>query len=451
MMSSFRVTGRVSLAAVMSSALALWFTLASLANAHEVMPAIADMTQVDDQLEFEVSANLESYVAGIDLATVSNTNDAAEADTYDTLRALPPAELEARFAAFWPEMAQRITIEIGGAMVTPELVGVEIPAVRDIELIRPSVLRFTAAIPEGAETVVVGWDRAFGTLVIRQMGVEAPYDGFLEAGALSDPITLSGGDQAGPLQTFINYIPVGFDHIVPLGLDHILFVLGLFFLSTQLGPLLWQVSAFTLAHTITLALAALGYVSIPGSIVEPLIAASIAFVAIENITSRGLSRWRPLVVFGFGLLHGLGFASVLGEFGLPPGSFVPALIGFNIGVELGQLAVIAVAFLCVREAIRIDEGRGNANTAMVGYGVATGIAVILSVLTLTQPDFLGGPLLGEIALANFFVPLAVLFGLSLLSVINRDQIDAYRRIVTIPASLGIAVIGTWWFIERVFL
>ena len=450
-MSSFRVVSRVSLAAVMSSALALWITMASMAHAHEVMPAIADMTQVGDQLEFEVSANLESYVAGIDLATVSNTNDAAEADTYDTLRALPPAELEARFAAFWPEMAQRITIEMGGAMVAPELVGVEIPAVGDIELIRPSVLRFTAAIPEGAETVVVGWDRAFGTLVIRQMGVEAPYDGFLEAGALSDPITLSGGDQAGPLQTFINYVPVGFDHIVPLGLDHILFVLGLFFLSTHLGPLLWQVSAFTLAHTITLALAALGYVSIPGSIVEPLIAASIAFVAIENITSRGLSRWRPLVVFGFGLLHGLGFASVLGEFGLPPGSFVPALIGFNVGVELGQLAVIAVAFLCVREAIRIDEGRGNPNTAMVGYGVATGIAVILSVLTLTQPDFLGGPLLGEIALANFFVPLAVLFGLSLLSVINRDQIDAYRRIVTIPASLGIAVIGTWWFIERVFL
>lgn len=442
---------RVSFGAVMSSALALWLTLASLVNAHEVMPAIADMTQVGDQLEFEVSANLESYVAGIDLATVSDTNDAAEADTYDTLRALPPAELEARFTAFWPEMAQRITIEMGGAMITPELAGVEIPAVGDIELIRPSILRFTATIPEGAETVVVGWDRSFGTLVIRQMGVEAPYDGFLEAGALSDPITLSGGDQAGPLQTFINYIPVGFDHIVPLGLDHILFVLGLFFLSTHLGPLLWQVSAFTLAHTITLALAALGYVSIPGSIVEPLIAASIAFVAIENITSRGLSAWRPLVVFGFGLLHGLGFASVLGEFGLPPGSFVPALIGFNVGVELGQLAVIAVAFLCVREAIRIDEGRGNANAAMVGYGVATGIAVILSVLTLTQPDFLGGPLLGEIALANFFVPLAVLFGLSLLSVINRDQIDAYRRIVTIPASLGIAVIGTWWFIERVFL
>jgi hypothetical protein len=145
-------------------------------------------------------------------------------------------------------------------------------------------------------------------------------------------------------QTFVAYIPVGFDHILPQGLDHILFVLGLFFLSTQMRALLWQVSAFTLAHTVTLALGAMGWVNIPGSIVEPLIAASIVYVAVENIFASGLSRWRPLVIFGFGLLHGLGFASVLGEFGLPEGQFIPALISFNIGVELGQLTVIAVAF-----------------------------------------------------------------------------------------------------------
>jgi hypothetical protein len=158
---------------------------------------------------------------------------------------------------------------------------------------------------------------------------------------------LQGGDQAGQWQTFLNYIPVGFDHIIPKGLDHILFVLGLFFLSAQLRPLLWQISAFTLAHTVTLALGALGYVTIPASIVEPLIAASITFVAVENILSKGLSRWRPLVVFCFGLLHGLGFASVLGAFGLPEAAFLPALIGFNIGVEFGQLAVIAGAYLLV--------------------------------------------------------------------------------------------------------
>jgi hypothetical protein len=84
-----------------------------------------------------------------------------------------------------------------------------------------------------------------------------------------------------------------------------------------------------------------------GSIVEPLIAASIAFVAIENVLNDRLSRWRPFVIFGFGLLHGLGFASVLADFGLPEDQFIPALIGFNVGVELGQLAVIAMAFLAV--------------------------------------------------------------------------------------------------------
>ena len=120
-------------------------------------------------------------------------------------------------------------------------------------------------------------------------------------------------------------------------------MLGLFLLSTQLGPLLWQVSAFTLAHTVTLALGAMGLVTISGSIVEPLIAASIVYVAFENILARGLTRWRPFVVFGFGLLHGLGFASVLGEFGLPEAQFIPALIGFNVGVEVGQLTVIALA------------------------------------------------------------------------------------------------------------
>jgi HupE / UreJ protein len=98
---------------------------------------------------------------------------------------------------------------------------------------------------------------------------------------------------------------------------------------------------------VTLALGALGYVHIPGAIVEPIIAASIVYVAVENILSDGLSRWRPLVVFGFGLLHGLGFASVLEEFGLPEGNFVPALLGFNVGVELGQLAVILAVFLLV--------------------------------------------------------------------------------------------------------
>jgi hypothetical protein len=112
-------------------------------------------------------------------------------------------------------------------------------------------------------------------------------------------------------------------------------------------PLLWQISAFTLAHTVTLALGALEIVRIPPEIVEPLIAASIVYVGVENVLSKGLTPWRPVIVFAFGLLHGLGFASVLADFGLGASHFVPKLIGFNVGVELGQLAVIAIAFVLV--------------------------------------------------------------------------------------------------------
>jgi len=143
------------------------------------------------------------------------------------------------------------------------------------------------------------------------------------------------------------YLKLGFEHILPLGLDHILFVLGLFLLSTGWRPLLWQVTAFTLAHSISLGLSMYGVVSLPSRLVETSIAASIVYVGVENSLTPRLHAWRPAMVFLFGLLHGLGFAGVLSELGLPRGEFAPALAGFNVGVELGQLAVIGMALLAV--------------------------------------------------------------------------------------------------------
>ncbi len=145
---------------------------------------------------------------------------------------------------------------------------------------------------------------------------------------------------------------VGFLHIVPKGLDHILFVIGLFLLSTRLRALLWQVTAFTVAHTVTLAVGALGIVQISPAIVEPLIAASIVYVAIENLATSRLHVWRPVVVFCFGLLPGFGFAGVLREIGPASGQFVMSLFAFNLGVEFGQLAVIAGSFLVVGWAMK---------------------------------------------------------------------------------------------------
>lgn len=145
--------------------------------------------------------------------------------------------------------------------------------------------------------------------------------------------------------TFVEFVRQGFIHVIPLGWDHILFVLGLFLLSRQWGPLLWQVTMFTLAHTITLALATLGKISAPAEVVEPVIAASIAVIALENILRPKYSPWRLAVVFVFGLIHGLGFAGALRELDLPAPSLAAGLLGFNIGVEFGQLAVLAGAWI----------------------------------------------------------------------------------------------------------
>jgi hydrogenase/urease accessory protein HupE len=143
------------------------------------------------------------------------------------------------------------------------------------------------------------------------------------------------------------YLVAGFEHILPSGLDHILFILGIFLLSTHMRPLLWQVTMFTVAHTITLGLSINGVINLPANIVEPLIALSIAYIGFENVFAKTLHTSRLFLVFGFGLLHGMGFASVLADFGMPADAFTTALISFNVGVELGQLAVISLAFLAV--------------------------------------------------------------------------------------------------------
>jgi len=371
---------RVTLLALLSSIALVW---AAAASAHEVSPSIADIRAQDGMVELDIRLNLEAFIAGIDLEGLEDTNASDRSDDYDRLRALGPDALAAEFNAYWPQMAVGITVLADGTRVPLRVASVTVPEVGDADFARTSHVVLTAELPADGRSLEVGWRAEFGTLVLRQQGPEEPYTGYLEGGQISEPFEIEGGDAGTMLGCFFGYIPVGFDHIVPKGLDHILFVLGLFFLSTHLRPLVWQVSAFTIAHTVTLALGALGIVSVPASIVEPLIAASIVYVAVENVFTSGLNPWRPLIIFGFGLLHGLGFASVLGEFGLPPGHFVAALIGFNVGVEVGQLTVIAAAFLLVGLWFR-----------------------------------------------------------------NRPW---YRGRIAVPASVVIACVGAYWFVERVFL
>ena len=148
-----------------------------------------------------------------------------------------------------------------------------------------------------------------------------------------------------PVEDVISYyLLLGYHHILPDGFDHILFVVGLTLLSTRMGVLLWQATAFTVAHTITLMLSMKGIIVVPPSIVEPVIALSIAFIAIENLVMTELKAWRVLIVFAFGLVHGMGFASALNELGLPRNAFYTSLLSFNVGVELGQITIIGFMY-----------------------------------------------------------------------------------------------------------
>jgi len=213
-----------------------------------------------------------------------------------------------------------------------------------------ATIRLTGQVPEGSRrfTWRYGWTFASYALAIRTPASPDATTEWLEGDTSSTPFPIARHSvRAGRTETAWRYLALGFTHIVPEGLDHILFVLGLFLLTGRARSILWQVSTFTVAHSITLGLSMYGLIAAPPSLVEPMIALSIAYVAIENLLTRELKPWRVALVFMFGLLHGLGFAGVLRELGLPRAEFLTALLTFNAGVELGQLTIIAGAWLLV--------------------------------------------------------------------------------------------------------
>lgn len=246
-----------------------------------------------------------------------------------------------------------------------KLEAVSLEAIRNPLTPQMAELTFDVMAPAAAlvevrlsDTLQVPWPCL---LRVDVSGLELPISRLLtDDSRMSRPIDLTGDQNLGhdswlveATSAFqlavptITWVAVGFAHIIPLGLDHIVFILGLFFLSSRLSTLMWQVSCFTLAHSLTLGLATAGIVQVSAGLVEPLIAASIVYVAVDNLYGERLARWRLFVVTLFGLLHGLGFASALHSLRMPEESFLMSLLMFNLGVELGQLAVLAVAFAVV--------------------------------------------------------------------------------------------------------
>lgn len=315
---------------------------------HELRPAIATIVISNgSSLEMEIDLDLEALISGAQLEH-SQDGKQLEGRAYDELRTLAPSALEVTFRDYFSDFRRKVLPNsLSGVREDLMIKAVVVPEVGNPVEPRYSLLKLSLANRERADYLAWHFSKHFGDSVIRVVDADTratTYSKHIVAGeALQIP--LIGNVREPWFEVFRNYIYLGYLHIIPKGADHVLFVLALFLLSPSVRSLLYQVTTFTAAHTVTLALGAAGIKLVPGFIVEPLIAASIAFVAAEAAFSTKARPHRLLVTFFFGLLHGLGFATVLEEIGISDDQWVATLIGFNFGVEMGQLSVLALCFV----------------------------------------------------------------------------------------------------------
>ena len=320
--------------------------LAVAAPAHDFQfTQVVVVLSSDGGYQADVAADVDALALGLDPSTDS-------AVVAQRMGALSPAELDEAMVRARAAFLGRTQLFFDGQVQRPEVEfpqhGTPAAQAAEIPTVLGTLARLTGRIPAGSNDVTFRAGEEFKVvhLTIFDPSQSGQTSFTLDPGETS-PRYLLGETEQPSQNVFWRYTVLGFEHILPKGVDHILFVLGLFLLSTRFKPLLWQITAFTVAHSVTLALSMFDVISLPSRLVESLIALSIAYVAVENVLTSELKPWRPAVVFAFGLLHGMGFAGVLRELGLPRDQFVPALVAFNVGVELGQLSVVALALASV--------------------------------------------------------------------------------------------------------
>jgi len=319
--------------------------------AHELRPAIANLNIYEKNnitnAYLSIRLNLEAIIAEIDV-NHSNTKKSKESDQYENLRNMSAVELLERFNSKIISLQNKVYLTSASSNYSLVLINIEIPKVGNTDTIRDTIINFDIKDIKD-EDLKFSWDKDLGSIILRvnSKNNEDLYSKLIETGKKSDWFSLTDKREENLIDNIKSYIQLGFKHIIPKGLDHILFVLALFLLSSKLKPLVLQISIFTLAHTITLFLGALSIIKIPTIIVEPIIALSIFFIAIENLFTEIIKKTRPYIIFIFGLLHGLGFAGILNEIGITDGLFISSLISFNVGVELGQICVVFSSYIFI--------------------------------------------------------------------------------------------------------
>ncbi len=297
---------------------------ASQAAAHPVPFSYLDVRLVPGALEVSLVAHV------FDLA--HDLNLAAPADL------LKPDEVSRRAAAMQAMLTPRFTIRADGRPLAPVWTGTpEILAERQSLRFE---LRYGLPAPPGILTVAAAmfpYDPNHQTFLNVYEG-QALTQAILDRGRSS--FEYFAGTRQGIAAVVRRFVPAGIHHIL-IGPDHLLFLIGLLLLGGSLRQLLLVVSSFTLAHSVTLSLAALNIVSPPARVIEPAIALSIVYVGADNLLARGGRDVRAWIAFAFGFIHGFGFANVLREMDLPRRALGWSLFSFNVGVEIGQLVVVA--------------------------------------------------------------------------------------------------------------
>ncbi len=313
-------------------------------SAHEIKPAVIEFSQVNNHIKLILKFNAEAFLADIDASIHKETKESPNSNLYDDLRLLSSEKLKEEILNANDKIKNSIFLKTSHNTLNLKVVDVVVLEEADIEKVRYSEILIQSEIENVKKSITFEAQKSLGPLIFRYFSnaegnEKKPKSQWLLAGAKTKPINIYS-DKIDNKNLIISAIWNGIIHIIPFGFDHILFVLGLFFFSYNIRPLLIQVTTFTVAHSITLILGSLGYVNISSSIIEALIAASIIWIGVENLFRKNINFSRTGVIFCFGLLHGLGFATMFNQIGLEGSDYFLNLLSFNIGIEIGQIATL---------------------------------------------------------------------------------------------------------------
>ena len=313
-------------------------------SAHEIKPAIVEFNKVKNQINIVLKFNAEAFLANIDASDYKDTINFSNSIKYSELRLLPGEILKEKVFESRDQIINSIFIKTSKKQLNLKLVEIDVLEEKNIEKVRFTKVYLKTEIKFIETPITFSTKKIFGPLIFKNFSnidkdTDKPQSQWLKPGNQTSKL---GSLQVKTNTTNFSILGIwnGILQIILYGFDHILFILGLFFFSHKLKPLLIQVTTFTIAHSITLIFGGLGYITISPLIIEVIIAASIIWIGFENLFRKKMKVSRLGVIFTFGLIHGLGFASMFKPKGLEGTDYYLNLLSFNIGIELGQLITL---------------------------------------------------------------------------------------------------------------